>query len=102
MRSNAFGPYFLKFSSSRDGVQKVLYLENGTGDQSQIWSKVSSSVVLLIYRDRDFREKSHMRGFVIDGHIYTTQDALLHFIHMRLHEITSEFSWALAYQSGNG
>ena len=26
-----------------------MYLGNGTGDRSQIWSKVSSSVVLLIY-----------------------------------------------------
>ena len=49
VRSNAFGPQFLEFNSSRDGVQRALYLGNRTGDRSQIWSKVSSSVVLLIY-----------------------------------------------------
>ena len=40
---------FLEFNSLRYGEQRALYLGNGNGDQSQIWSKVSSNVVLCIY-----------------------------------------------------
>ena len=31
------------------GKQKALYLENGKGNRSQIWSEVSSKVILLVY-----------------------------------------------------
>ena len=49
VRSNAFGPSFLEFKSSRMVTQTALYLANGTRDRSQTWSKVSCEVALQVY-----------------------------------------------------
>ena len=35
---------------------------------SSMWGSLRLAPI-NIYRDRDFREKSHMTGFVIDGHL---------------------------------
>lgn len=72
VRSNSFGPLFFELNSLHDGVQMALYLGSVTDHLSQSRCKVCSSVVLLIYnnRDRDFRKIFHTTGFHVDGHIF--------------------------------
>ena len=62
---------FLEFNSLRVIAQKAGYLRNGTGDQPQTWTKVSSNGVLLINNAiAIFAKKSHTEGFPRFGHIY--------------------------------
>ena len=51
--------------------QKAAYRINGPGDRSQICAEVcSKSTTVHICSDLNFREKSHMAGYLVDGHIY--------------------------------
>ena len=67
VRSNAFRPYFLDFLADNVSAQVALYLQSQACDHSQTSREVSPKVGLMKYSD--IRRKSHMPGFVIDGHI---------------------------------